>query len=99
MNCLECKGACCEQLIVPAPKDRAAMDFFRARGTAVRGPKRDWVRVILECRCPKLGEDGLCTIYEDRPLICAEYRAGGPACIAAARSRRTPEEYERIEAT
>lgn len=29
----------------------------------------------LGLRCPHLGEDNLCTVYEQRPAICREYRA------------------------
>lgn len=32
--------------------------------------------------CPKLGEDGRCTIYEDRPDICRNYKPGSdPLCV------------------
>lgn len=30
-------------------------------------------KVGLPHRCAKLGEDGLCTIYENRPKICRDY--------------------------
>ncbi len=32
--------------------------------------------------CPKLGEDGRCTIYETRPKICRDYEAGSDALCA-----------------
>ncbi len=96
MNCLECHGACCEQLALPAPKDRTTLEFLRTRGIGERGPNRRWVRIFLECRCPKLTDDGRCGIYGTRPLLCAEYRVGGVACLSAVRRRRTPEDFQRI---
>jgi len=31
----------------------------------------------LGVRCPHLGENGLCAIYEERPAVCRGYRADG----------------------
>lgn len=32
--------------------------------------------------CPKLAENGRCTIYEDRPALCAKFEPrGGPLCV------------------
>lgn len=32
--------------------------------------------------CPKLGTDGRCTIYENRPVLCRKYQAGDDAlCV------------------
>ncbi len=32
--------------------------------------------------CPKLGDDGRCTIYENRPQLCRDYKAGqDPLCV------------------
>ena len=96
MKCSECHGACCEQIVFPAPSDRASLAFLLARGEGERGPKKQWVRIVLDTRCPKLTDDGRCGIYESRPLICAEYEPGGTACLAAVRRRRTPEDFQRI---
>lgn len=66
------------------------------RWLELHGTKRDDGRVELECRCSKLGDDGLCTIYETRPLPCVVYPPGGEDCIDTLRVRRTPEQYQRI---
>ena len=87
-DCLRCRGACCEELILPASRDRSTNDFLQARGHGRRGPNRKWRNFTLEQRCASLSEDGMCSIYENRPLICAEYAPGGPACADAVRRRR-----------
>ncbi|UGY15168.1 YkgJ family cysteine cluster protein [Bradyrhizobium septentrionale] len=36
----------------------------------------------FEWTCPKLGADGRCTIYEDRPDVCRSFEAGSdPLCV------------------
>jgi Fe-S-cluster containining protein len=91
VNCLECRGACCEQLVLPLPKDHTGREFFLARGFSTG------TAVILSCRCPQLTIDaGTCSIYERRPLICSEYKAGGAACLDAVRLRRSPANFQRI---
>ncbi len=37
-------------------------------------------RVHLSHKCQKLGEDGRCTIYENRPKICRDYVCKKPEC-------------------
>ena len=95
MNCLECRGACCEQLILPAPspfgETADSFDFLAARGDVLKES------VILDCRCPHLEPDGRCSCYDVRPRFCRDYKAGGPACLAAVRRRRTPEQLRRIK--
>jgi Fe-S-cluster containining protein len=94
MNCLECKGACCEQLVLPVPspigKTGDAFDFLAARGD-LKGKG-----VVLEQRCARLTEEGQCSIYGFRPRFCKDYKAGGPACLAAVARRRLPEHYAEI---
>jgi Fe-S-cluster containining protein len=37
-------------------------------------------RVYLSHRCSKLGKDGRCTIYKNRPKICRDYVCKHPEC-------------------
>lgn len=37
-------------------------------------------KVKIFHRCPKLGDDGLCTIYATRPQICRAYVCQKPEC-------------------
>lgn len=49
------------------------------------GGTREYASV--RCDCPKLGEDGRCTIYETRPRICRIFAAGSdPLCIFSSMS-------------
>lgn len=42
---------------------------------------RDSVGAI-KFMCPKLGDDGRCTIYETRPSTCRDFEpASGPLCV------------------
>ncbi len=100
MNCLECKGACCEWLGVHVPAFAGlggTVEFLRARGQVDEvSAALDPVFVVLECRCPKLTDEGLCGIYDTRPMVCVDFEPGCPDCLRSVRARRTPEEYQRI---
>ncbi len=94
MKCLECKGACCEMLVVPFFPNAVALEYWGARGQLLR--EEDETSVALDTRCPKLTRVGRCSIYENRPKICADFKVGGSGCLEAVKMRRTPEEYQRI---
>jgi Fe-S-cluster containining protein len=93
---MKCRGACCEQLRIPIHIDD--QEFWRARGEVTvagyqvidteKGQVGPKLAVLLEQRCAKLSEDGMCSIYKGRPQLCADYKAGGAACEAAVRARR-----------
>lgn len=38
-----------------------------------RRAREAWFETVGEVACPALGEDGLCSIYEDRPMICRTF--------------------------
>lgn len=57
----------------------------------VDGPK-----LTFECRCTKLTSEGLCSIYDDRPMICELFIPSSRACLDAVKVRRTPENYQLI---
>ncbi len=99
-DCMVCRGACCETIVIPA---QMAI-FFDAEWRRIRG--RDVAlgacdpRVPdsweIPCACPKLTADGLCGIYDTRPLICRHFEPGSFACLSAIERRRTPEQAKRI---
>jgi Fe-S-cluster containining protein len=99
MNCTACRGACCEEFIVPAADVRPpGLDERRwlelhavATGNILTGRE-----LRFECRCTKLTAEGRCSVYADRPRTCQTYRAGGPDCLEVVRRRRTPEQYAAI---
>lgn len=37
-------------------------------------------KVYISHKCPKLLEDGRCSIYENRPQVCRQYVCGKPDC-------------------
>lgn len=44
------------------------------------GTGREYGVVLFTC--PKLGKDGRCTIYENRPEVCKSFEAGSdPLCV------------------
>lgn len=95
MNCLECRGACCESILIPRFPGDGFIVAENNRWLELHGTPSG-TNVSLEARCTALGDDGLCTIYEDRPLPCVVYPPGEEACLATIRERRTRQDYERI---
>jgi Fe-S-cluster containining protein len=76
ITCLECRGECCKKLAfnIEAPKN--IIDFQDIKwylyheGVIVYiDNEGDWM-VQVPVKCTKLGKNGRCTIYEDRPPIC-----------------------------
>lgn len=97
MNCLECRGACCEEFTT---------DMAMTHGPKYFWPERQWLsfhatrvegaKFTFEVRCQKLTPEGRCEIWEDRPIICEVFAAGSKPCLDVVRRRRTPEDYLRI---
>lgn len=94
MNCLTCKGACCESFSVELPKliFGEARTWVEHHATKIEEGENTSV-LSLECRCTKLTKDGLCSIYDDRPLICEFFIAGSKDCLDTVKARRTKEEF------
>ena len=91
MNCEECGGACCETIIIPlSPHDDDTNRWALLHGQRVGS------NVALNCRCSALTDAGRCGIYDNRPVMCQTYQAGGAHCLENVRALRTPEEYARI---
>jgi Fe-S-cluster containining protein len=90
MNCDACRGACCETLHVLgdaiARQSPTSSEFIRVFAGAEDGHGD----IELKVRCSKLTSEGLCSIYERRPLICRLFKPGSPDCIAAVKARRSP---------
>ena len=90
MNCLTCRGACCETIVIPLSDHADTNRWVTLHGVAV-GEK-----VALDCRCSALTGGGECSIYDDRPELCRTYLAGGKECLETVRARRTPVQYAEI---
>lgn len=94
MNCKACAGACCESFAIPIadlkPPNADAMNWIQLHGSTRDG------YLQLECRCTALQSDGLCGIYEERPLVCRMFVPGSADCLATVKKRRTPDDYQAI---
>lgn len=81
IHCEHCTGHCCRYLALPLDKPRAARDFNDMRwylmhqGTTIFVEDGDWY-IQFETTCRHLTPDNLCGIYQRRPQICREYKAG-----------------------
>lgn len=99
MNCLVCRGACCEFLVLaigtPTPR---VFEFAEARRLPILRVVGPLALVEIDHRCPELTAEGRCAIYHEdrRPEVCIEAQPGGTACLQALRRQRTPPEIEAI---
>lgn len=94
MRCDVCRGGCCESFSLPSsdirPPHADARHWLELHAT------REGESLSFECRCTKLTTEGRCSIYAERPFVCAIFRAGGKECLSVVRKRRTPEQYAAI---
>lgn len=86
--CAQCKGACCETLVVPIESFASPDSFDTLRWASLRGTVKNR-RLRVEARCSALSECGACTIHATRPQPCRDYAVGSPGCLDAVRTRRT----------
>jgi len=98
VNCLECGGACCQEIVLnaPDPEDTMAHAWLQARGGQPIKLGGCIVSYAIETRCPRLSPDGLCLIHETKPEACAIFEPGSPPCLGSISRRRTPEQAARI---
>lgn len=90
MNCLVCRGACCESIELDLgfhPPNPDSERWIKLHGVEKNG------KISFEAKCLKLTSNGTCEIWEDRPLVCELYIAGSHQCLETVRERRTPEQY------
>jgi Fe-S-cluster containining protein len=83
--CARCRGACCEQLVIPLPL-AARPDEIKWLG--MRGEIRN-MHLRVNAPCVNLSASGKCEIHDDRPHPCRIYPVGGEACRAAIANRRS----------
>ena len=84
MNCLDC-GKCCKYIHYPI-RTRGDRVFWRFRGAIAFVGEY----AILPFKCPQLGEDNKCKIYENRPLACRHYKKGAMLCESLSPLPRDP---------
>lgn len=78
--CSKCNALCCQYFCFEIDEPDEYDDFEDIRwylchaGVSVHVDEdKDWY-IQIENKCNKLDENNFCTIYEDRPLICRNYR-------------------------
>jgi Fe-S-cluster containining protein len=84
MTCLlcdHCTALCCRYVALPIDTPRTKRDFDDIRwylmheGISIFVEDGDWYINIM-ARCKNLQPDNRCAIYDTRPHICQEYKAG-----------------------
>ncbi len=76
--CLKCDGRCCRYFAFEIDKPDTFEEFENIRwfimhhGVTVHVDQGDWY-IAIPVACRNIGPNNLCTIYEDRPLICRTY--------------------------
>jgi Fe-S-cluster containining protein len=79
--CEHCTAVCCHYLALPLDPPETSRDFDDIRwylmhkGVSVFIEDGDWY-IQLPTVCENLRPDNLCGIYDRRPKICREYKAG-----------------------
>lgn len=85
--CAECKGACCETLLMPI--DPSFMSSPVRKYLRTRGEFEGDYMIRLNCQCRFLDDKGQCGIYSGRPDVCRTATVGGAMCRAAIKANRT----------
>lgn len=88
--CFLCQGACCESIVF----DEKQLSPDHKTWLLLHGKQKEGM-IELDCKCKKLGKDGKCTIYENRPDMCRVFSLGGQACLNTIKRRR--KNYKEIE--
>lgn len=102
MKCEECRGACCESVLLPLyPNPTGSFQVNEInRWLALHGKIEHRFNghdhVELEVRCTQLTPAGRCACYDTRPIPCALYAPGGEDCLKTVSQRRTAADYQRI---
>jgi len=77
--CIACGAKCCKYFCfeIDEPEDYAEFEnirwFLCHEGISVHIDEGDWF-ISIDNRCKMLTPDNRCGIYEDRPLICRQYK-------------------------
>ncbi len=81
VHCEHCTGHCCKYLALPLDPPATARDFDDMRwylmheGVLIFVEDGEWF-IQFATRCRNLLPNNMCGIYESRPRICREYKAG-----------------------
>lgn len=79
--CSECPGRCCTNRrwqfykveLTMREAEHPALKEHVAWHQNPDDPKRKKPWIVMDPKCPLLGRDNRCTVYEDRPAACRSY--------------------------
>ena len=63
-------GKCCQKVVLPYPNipNKDMERWLKFHKIEIKNGS-----IIIYNKCDKLTDDGLCSIYEDRPQLCRDY--------------------------
>ena len=82
LMCRQCQSKCCRYFCfeIDEPEDFEEFEnlrwFVLHEGISVHVDEGKWF-ISIDNKCRNLAEDGRCTDYENRPLICRKYTTDG----------------------
>lgn len=86
LPCAQCGALCCRYMAIEVDPPETAEDDDDVRWYLLHRNVRvlidregDWL-VAFDTPCAKLGPDGRCQDYENRPLLCRSYPHGNEPC-------------------
>jgi hypothetical protein len=93
--CEQCSGTCCKstskwQYAVNLTRGEAKKDIFKAHLEKLKDHRISKYTISVlpykDGKCPLLGDDDKCTVYDDRPKVCRKYKCTDRFAIYGDRS-------------
>ena len=84
--CASCGARCCRYIAIEIDRPHCKRDYDHIRWYLLHGNvhvfvdhDKEW-HLEVESKCERLGDDGSCLGYDDRPQICRKYGGGEGGC-------------------
>jgi Fe-S-cluster containining protein len=92
--CEICRGACCESftLNLSGLEDKFP-DVYKWLGYHATKTNGVFEGLRFDCACSKL-KNGKCSVYDDRPDVCKEFKVGSVQCLASIATYRHHQQKE-----
>jgi len=87
-DCETCRGACCEEFFIPVGPAAQRPGDDVSKWFALHATEEEGNLLRFECKCTKLTDEGQCSIYAKRPIVCQKYKRGGADCVEVLQRRR-----------
>ena len=86
LSCAQCNARCCRYMAIKVATPKTEDDFDDLRWYLLHrdvrvlvDPEGLWY-VAFDNPCERIGKDGRCMKYEERPQICRDYPKGDDPC-------------------